>query len=355
LGGKMDVPNKVGLTPNRLYQAYEGRPAALEALLRSKATSDYTLEESRIDVLFAATRSARMDVMRYLLEAGTDPNKIGGSAYRPYRWLAENPHKDAPGMIDLLVKHGATGPREKNPHHLRELWGNVEQLGVAERLFRDGTTILPDPRLFTSWKTEMRSEALIRVFVKNGLRVPDRKTEFDPAYFSSHEDWLQQVVASTPGALTFLIREGYLKPDYRNAKGETLLHMLAKGRPSLGANAYLFHFGRHRIRSISDMIPFLLNECGITIDARDNDGNTALHTASRIPLMIKWQKSEMTLWRKDYDIMLNELIERGAETDTKNNNGFTPAMLIEASRGNDERLASIQPFAKNWPKLPELK
>ena len=106
---------------------------------------------------------------------------------------------------------------------------------------------------------------------------------------------------------------GYCSLFYASAFSDAnMIHFLLKKDPSLTREKSLsgrtvMHFAA--LYGNDEAISYYLSNTFLSINAKDNEGNTPLHCASE----------------KGYSSTINLLVQRGAKTDIKNNEGLTPA------------------------------
>ena len=106
---------------------------------------------------------------------------------------------------------------------------------------------------------------------------------------------------------------GYCSLFYASAFSDAnMIHFLLTKDPSLTREKSLsgrtvMHFAA--LYGNDEAISYYLSNTFLSINAKDNEGNTPLHCASE----------------KGYSSTINLLVQRGAKTDIKNNEGLTPA------------------------------
>jgi len=331
LGGSLEVKNREGLTPNDVSKAAAGDPVFLTRLIDARFKEKEERLKGRQELFLASIERQDEKIMRHLLEEGLDPNFGRSSLDSALVALVSSAElKNRLALLKLIINHGARLPEETDEELNRLRWAYVRSAEIVRLMAENGGVILPDPRLFTDFQLLGRPEEFFREMVKHGLTIPDEDTQFDPEYFDSYEDWVRRVVATSPGALRFLVREGHLTKDFRTKNGQTLLHLLANGRsPSNWQNSSLLDEpGKPEFVAVltSDLVTLLIEEAGIDPNIPDDAGDTALHVTTRVLLHPNEDQANVAE-KEDPQWVIDALIQNGARPDLANAGEMTPEKI----------------------------
>lgn len=391
-GARADVANDYGVTPISLA-ATNGNVAIIEKLLKAGASPSASLPTGKT-VLMTAARTGNVDAVNALLTAGADPNAGEASqGQTALMWAASEGHLD---VARTLIDHGATlstpsktgftpllfAAREGDLEIVRLLLANGANVNETAG---DGTTPLlvatvrghaalasflldegADPNAAGAgfsplhwavgrWETNLTGEDL-------GIKAPPSSewSRLDGLQGQAKLDLIKTLLAHGADPNARAVRNvprfgGGGGPNLTggtpfviaamSADVATMKLLLAAGADpkqttTAGVTPLMAAAGLNRnfdspVRSRGlEAVKFLVQELGANVNAANNAGDTILHAAAA----------------QGADDIVQYLVEKEANLDTKNKLGWTPLTYAEGYYVN----ATWQVFAKTVELLRKL-
>ncbi len=310
-----------GLTP-LLFAARQGHVETVDSLLRAGADINQVSEGSRTSPLLIAVMNGHFDLAMKLLDAGADPTATNAPAKVTPLYAAINiwyaPHTSYPQpqahrqqrtthleLMRALLDKGA----DPNARLEKKIWFsayNFDQSGIDE------TGASP------FWRAAYGSDVEAMRLLKSYGADPTVTTKKPPE---------RPRVADQQG---------------REIKDVSGLAPVPEGGPALSAihaasgagygEGFAANEHRNHPAGFLPAVRYLVEECGLDVNARDHEGNTALHNAAA---------------RGDVEL-IEYLVSRGADVTVVNREGQTTA---DMANGPVQR---IQPFPEALTLLTSL-
>ena len=246
-----------------------------KAKTEGKGTREITSEGGRSDItamggltaLMFAAREGHIDVVRQLVTAGADVNKVSGADSMSVLTMAiVNGRLD---IATLLLEHGAN-PNLLSKNGSSPLWATVDARWPERTWY--------PPASITEEKTTHL--ALLKALLDKGA-TPDVRIVRKPWYRTFHGDWANPVGA-TPfwlaakandvAAMRILIAGG-ANPSIPTTAGVSPLQVAA----GYGIEPQVTNFApNQRLAAVK----YLLEEVGVDVNTCDSQGYTPLHGAA---------------------------------------------------------------------------
>ena len=243
----------------------------------------------------------RLEIARELLDNGANANVENIRGETPLHLVSRGQY-DSVGVVQLLLERGANVDAQDKTHitplHLASYYGKLE---IVRVLLDHGAKVNAESEL---GQTPLRFVLEGNRSCRDGLGVVRLLLE-QGAYVNSR-DWDNETplhLASHYGKLAIgrvLLIHG-ANANAANIRGWTPLHMVS--------------LWPWRVEDEPSLVGILVDG-GADINARDNDGETPLHTA----------------YRNNRFDTANRLCERRADARVKNNKGETPSQLAPGRR-----------------------
>lgn len=333
-----------------LYLAVAKRDVEMaRLLLEHGALIDDDRGEYRQTALHVAVGKDSVPVTRLLLDHGADVNAIASNGFTPLHYAALD---GGEAVAELLIERGCdfTVKRLKDwatPLHYAAYHGNE---GVTTLLLRCGADVhQEDLRRQTVLHYATSSacqESVVRMLLEKGAEIAPR-------------DWKGMtpfLLAASRGSVSvveLLLERGASFAD-RDEMGRTALHLAAECRAEYGGQASLIDlllrvglevdsrdsFGgtplQYAAGEFADHRMAELLKNGADVDARADDGRTALHQATR------------RAWLEIIPPMLavKLLLDHGADIDAQDNGGLTPLHLVMTRAGSIARTGPFESTIK---------
>jgi uncharacterized protein len=299
-----------GLSPLHIA-ARQGELGAVKALLDARADVNQRSAGDRVTPMLVATINGNFDVAKYMLDHGADPKLAQENGVTPLyaalncQWAdkalypqpraQEQQHLSYLDMMQALLDKGA----DPNARLRRKVWYSqydFDQSGIDEA----GATAF--------WRAAYADDVdAMKLLVKYGadvniatMRTPGRpRLGDDPARVIQDVSGMPPVPVGGPGVPPLLAAAG---EGYGEGLAANHHHYAATGR--LAA------------------VKYLVEELHVDVNARDHEGNTALHNAAA---------------RGDNEMILY-LVSKGADPKAVNRGGVT---TVDMANGPVQR---ISPF-----------
>ncbi|KAN0132330.1 Ankyrin repeat-containing domain protein [Lactarius tabidus] len=311
-GGKVDVREMGENTPlNNAVAMFQEHavPFLLKhgADVNSQGISLYT-------PLHYAASYAYLEVSQMLLDRGADVNSRDNQGKTPLHWLFEDAPcfgtlSRVPHVARLLLEHGANVNAQDDEHTLPllqvlepEEGENLHLDDIAQMLLeygaepnvknKDGKTPLQIVlgRKYYSKDNDAQDLVTARLLVEHGADVNAQDKGHTPPLLLAFQRNMYE--------MTRVLLSRGADPNVKNDSGKAALHLLLEGD-----------------FSYEDDVPGLVRlllDCGIDVDAQDEDHAT--------PLLLAVDRH--------LDDIAQICLERGAEPNVKNNKGKTPLHLL---------------------------
>lgn len=310
-GARVNDKERKGQTA-LMWAAVEGHAAAMDALLDSGASVDATSSFGFNAMMFAA-REGRIDAAKRLLQAGVDvnavmmPQKPGGRAPRSrtsaLMLAVESGHFE---LAMILVQHGA------DPNDQRSGYTPLHAVTWVRKTSRgDGIDGDPPPR----GSGKLHSLQFVRMLVAAGANINSQLAKGPSGRAKlNHRGATPFLLASKTADLPLLklLLELGADPSVTNGDGCTPL-MAAAG---IGVTAVGEEAGTES--EVHETIAWLV-DLGADVNARDENGETAMHGAAY----------------RNYPETVEQLANLGARSEVwnqKNKYGWTPRMIASGKR-----------------------
>lgn len=280
-----------GIDPNQaeddtalMAAAREGRIEVMQALLNGGAKVNKW--SKGYHPLMAAAAGGQSAAVRMLLEKGVEPDAVDRAVVA----AAEGGNSE---LLQLLYDHGASVSVEDGISALREA-AYHGHTALAEILLDHGVDVNGKDQYsdgFTALTTAARDDRIetIRLLLKRGAAIDSRDKDGMTALM-----W----VVTHPETAKFLVDQG-ADVRARDNQGASVLHHALRQIPSGSANT-------------SEPLVDRLLAKGVDIDLATDSGETPLMAAASAP------QSASTI---------NDLLDRGAKINAKNQRGYTALML----------------------------
>jgi len=276
-------------------------------ILEKKGVDIMKLGDKDENLLFWAAHGGDMEVFRYLLDKGLDINVKDDEGSSVLQWAAAGNNTE---MLEMLTKkHGMDVNEGDNidakPMSAALNWGRLES---AQFFIENGVDVNEKFDENMTWIHQVshsRSPEILELFIKNGADV-NAVTDFGgrPLNWAAGSGNLESVKLLIKAGAK--INPGICKRKGCDDDGSTPLHNAAWRSP--------------------EIIAYLI-EKGAYVNAENEDGNTALHSAAR------GDSSESVVI----------LCKSGAKLNVKNKNGQTP-LHFATQKGNPEMVKTLLSF-----------
>jgi ankyrin repeat protein len=269
-GADIHAVTRLGFTA-LMFAAREGEWETVKLFLDAGADAN-TIANDKLSALHVAVKRGYADVATLLLDRGADPN-YDGPGWTPLHWVSGTWETELSGL------NGMTPPKDHEWDRMR---------GIQEGKFD-----------------------LVKALLEHGAN-PNAQLQTNPVLYGY--DTTKQPKNSTPLSLAAFAGEADIMRLLADHGADPTM------KPDDGLSPLLIAAGATRSLSISrestaDILEAIKAavELGDDINARDRQGNTAMHAA------VKNESVELVQF----------LADRGAELDVKNNQGQTPLFLAE--------------------------
>ncbi|MCY4261479.1 MAG: ankyrin repeat domain-containing protein, partial [Rhodobacteraceae bacterium] len=304
--------NENGLTPLHGAAAFNANPDVITVLIEGNARVDSSSARSMTPLLAAAALAGTAAVIKALVESGADVNEQNEDQETPLH-LAAAFNRNVE-IVEALVEHGAdinaVSRDGFTPLHYAAL--NHAKTDIVELLLARGA----DPRVRDgNGKTarDLAGESLRPLLKANGSRQkkpasdPEEAAEFGTNQYFTH---------ATADAVRKDLGEGARADVIEKAQGLSILSRAARYTQDGG-------------------VPEVLIEHGADISSTDNNGNTALHWATKN----KHIANEV----------ISVLLKHGADVSVQNKRGVLP---VEMAARNTNDSAVVQTLLEKGQGLP---
>jgi ankyrin repeat protein len=331
------------------------RPPDVAGVTRQFRFAELVTTQGGLTPLLFAARQGYVDAANLLLDAGAPINQVAGDGTSPMLMATINGHFD---LAKHLLERGAN-PKLASDNGVTSLYAALNLQWAPKALY-------PQPRAYTQQTTTYLD--LMRALIDKGVDVNARlrkkvwysgynfdlsgvdeigATPFWRAAYASDVEAMRLLVSAGADPNIFTIKPAG-RPRTGDAAGrETIddvsgLPIVATGGPGVppihAAAGVGFGEGyaanSHRLSPGGWMpaIKYLVEEVGADVNARDHEGNTALHHAAA---------------RGDNEMILY-LVSKGADVKAVNRAGET---TVDMANGPVQR---IQPFPETIALLEKL-
>jgi uncharacterized protein len=318
----VDIVGTQGGLSAIMFAARQGHEDIVRALVEHHADVNQADPGDGTTALMIATVNGRFDVAMYLLEHGADPNLVQRNGAAP--------------LYAALDARWAPKSEYPNPLYYTEQHTDYMQL-LRELLDRGAD---PNARLRSKvWYTNQNND-------QSGLDETGA-TPFWRAAYAADVDAMRLLVehgADPTIPTTFVGRSRYddMQTDQTDREDRSELPQAQVGGPSItpllaaAGEGYGWSFtaNHHRYAPTGMLaaVKYLVDALGVDVNARDADGNTALHNAAA---------------RGDNEMILY-LISKGADVKAINRKGQTVADMANGP------LQRVQPFHETLALLAKM-
>lgn len=314
------------------------------------------LADRNITPLYLAIQTANMNMAGFLISRGANVNHVNSDGYTPLHWACCVPHERLVGstrvkMVDMLIQQGADPRRLDSQgrsardlatlYELKELGRALDRhMGFAptpdtqtQEAEEDAIQVTSVERLDETEYADFNPDTDQPIFMLNGSEVANLPDDVSPLY--------QAVKEGDPGKAEMMLAGGG-QLDERVGAGLTAIH-LAAVVGAMGVVDLLVRSGAN-VNEVCDhhMTPIFLavqknnTNCtgyllskGASINHQNADGLTPLHWAAAV--------KDPKLEGKVRVQMIEMLLQHGADSSIRDNQGRTARQLAEAA-GHDNVL-----------------
>jgi len=263
IDAEIDVEHRLLGTPLQLVSAYGLTELAISLI--DKGANVHPVTDYHDGALYRACSHGHLEIVKALIKAGAKINPL---------------------------KEGETGPL-----HMACFHGHTE---VAKTLIEEGALVnTPHSEGNTALFFALKYPAIMKLLIDAGANVN--------AQNGGNEKPLNIAVKIDNIEAVKLLLENKATVNHKNLKEETVLHAVAKPHYSLVVH--------------NPEIARLLIEAGAKIDARDNEGCTALHRAAEYC----------------HAPLIDVFFRQGADINARDNRGETPLYKMEMKQTGMER------------------
>lgn len=276
-GANVEAENRWGQKPHQLALT----PATCDLFVQAQTRLDPDLQHI---TLYDAARQGKESAVKYMLEAGVDPNRLNHPDFQADRWESTPLHKAVyigyHRIVELLLQHGAN----PNVHSGVSLYRSCYNALTVRALRKYGAKAIPTQLDQACW------EAVVNV---------------------GNHALLQELIAcGAPLDKKNLIHDAIRRVDQTTDEYPKILKILVQHRPELLES--ISKINETPLIKAVDMDNQLMVECLIELGADINQPNNANVT----PLLqaIQRRNTKMVKW----------LIEHGANVTSEDNVGMSP-------------------------------